>query len=132
MSRRRDEDSLLESLKSFVEKLNKGADIIIVEGIKDRKALKGLGIKAKILTLYELKTKEREVKGKRVVILTDFDEKGKELKLRVERMLVTKGARIVREYRRELARFMFKRKMKEIESLASLASTLEKRLITWS
>lgn len=59
--------------------------IILVEGVHDVHALKRIGIDAKIIAIggRRLSFDSEEFNGKEVVILTDFDRRGIELKNKV-------------------------------------------------
>ena len=73
----------IEALKEFLSELKKSNKLIIVEGPKDKKALNKVGItnyvvclnKKPIFAIIEDVSKITDF----VVILTDFDKKGKEL-----------------------------------------------------
>lgn len=72
-----------EELKNFFLELKNSNKLIIVEGIKDRKALNELGVTNYIVFLnkkpiFEVIEDVAKITDK-VVILTDFDKKGKEL-----------------------------------------------------
>ncbi len=64
-------------LKELAEKMNDEIACIVVEGKEDRKALQKIGYKGKILYFNSL----RKVKnlGRKIVILSDFDEEGEEI-----------------------------------------------------
>jgi 5S rRNA maturation endonuclease (ribonuclease M5) len=72
----------LKRLEMIVEKLDRELDSIIVEGYKDRQAMKKLGFNGKIFL-----SAERTIEGlvedvargsERTAVLTDFDSHGKE------------------------------------------------------
>lgn len=83
-----DEERLMKLLTEFEDKL------IIVEGKHDEKALKSLGVKHIIAInrrpLYEVA--EIASKSKReIIILTDFDKKGREMEKTLKSLLQIKG-----------------------------------------
>jgi 5S rRNA maturation endonuclease (ribonuclease M5) len=83
-----DEEKLKKILEDFEDKL------IIVEGKRDKKALKSLGMKDIIAIngrpLYmvaEIALKDK----KEIVILTDFDKKGRDIEKRLKNLLQKHG-----------------------------------------
>ncbi|MEM5871643.1 MAG: hypothetical protein QW051_02095 [Candidatus Aenigmatarchaeota archaeon] len=87
-SKERFEEKLEEIIRELKDKL------IIVEGKKDEKALKILGLKH-IITINAqplYKVVELAIKTHReIVILTDFDKKGKEINSKLKLLLQKKG-----------------------------------------
>ncbi len=83
-----DEEKLDRILRQLEEKL------IIVEGKKDKKALKSLGVKDIIAIngrpLYKVAEIVSKTK-KEIVILTDFDKKGRAIEKRLKHLLQTYG-----------------------------------------
>lgn len=83
-----DEEEIIEILGELEDRL------VLVEGKNDKKALKSLGLKNIIAIngrpLYEVA--EIASKAKReIVILTDFDKKGREIEKRLRSLLQTQG-----------------------------------------
>jgi len=81
--------------------------LLIVEGKNDEKALKSLGlnniIKIDRKPLYQI---AREVSGaEEIVILTDFDRKGRELASRLSRLLIPRKIRINQRLRKKVMEF---------------------------
>lgn len=108
----------METINDWIEKLKKFEGVIIVEGPKDKKTLqKLLGLK-KIFVLSKKPlyavVEDIASKTKDVVILTDLDEKGKELFGRLRTNLQKHGARINRTFREFLFR---KTNLSHIEGL---------------
>ena len=73
----------MEEINEFLKELKASNKLIIVEGIKDKKALNKLGITNYIVVLskkpiFEIIEDIAKI-TKDVIILTDFDKKGKEL-----------------------------------------------------
>ncbi len=84
-------------LKEWAKGLNDSKKLIVVEGIKDRRALQDLGIKNEILVLnkpLDAVAEEAARIEKEVVLLTDFDSKGKELYGKLKRDLVKLGVKV--------------------------------------
>src|SRR3989344_1128673 len=85
-----------EEIEGWIEKLKKESKIIVVEGEKDRKSLEFFGVSG-IVTLkkplFEI-VEEVAEKTDEVVILTDFDKKGKELYGRLKRDFARNGVKV--------------------------------------
>ena len=80
---------MVMDLQEWIDKLVKEQPDIIVEGLKDKRALEKLGLK-KIITLKKpLYATVEDVASKtaQVLILTDLDKKGKELFARLREVL---------------------------------------------
>jgi len=108
--------------EEFEEKLNKlkqADNIIIVEGIKDKKALQELGIK-NIVTLNKKPLfhiiEEVSKKNKKITILTDFDKKGKQLYGKLNSGLQRQGVKVDKRFREFLQK---NTKLSHIEGLVS-------------
>lgn len=109
----------LNLMKSeFMEQLNKLRNkVIIVEGIKDKKALEKYGI-AKVIVLnkpiFQLCEALSEIEE--VVILTDLDKEGKKLYSKIKENLTRNGIKIDDSFRE----FLFKNtELTQIEGLDS-------------
>ncbi len=95
--------------------LEKCGKLIVVEGIKDKRALESLGVK----NIYTLKTplfvaaEEIAERSKRVVILTDLDRQGKMLYARLRTDLQSLGVEVDNRFRQQL----FKTKVRQIEGI---------------
>lgn len=87
-NRRIDQEKLENVLKELEGKL------VIVEGKKDKKALKSLGVKDIIAIngrpLYEVADSLLKTE-KEIVILTDFDKKGRQIEMNLKDLLKTHG-----------------------------------------
>ncbi|MCS7143667.1 MAG: hypothetical protein NZ879_01450 [Archaeoglobaceae archaeon] len=68
-------EEILRMIEELKEKSRDGW-VIVVEGIKDRNALRMLGIEGEIVIFSGFLSTAERLKGKNVVILTDFDERG--------------------------------------------------------
>ena len=71
------------ALIQFIQELKKANKLIIVEGIKDKRALNKLGVNNYIVSLSKKQVyaviEDVSKITTEVIILTDFDKKGKEL-----------------------------------------------------
>jgi len=124
----------LEKLEGLILELKQMSDkgaVIIVEGKRDRKALRALGITGDI----ELGTKKsilvfcedvaREYNN--VIVLTDWDEKGDKLASLMEGYLRSTSAAVNMDIRRKIKNLVQKR-IKDIESLDTHISNLRPNL----
>lgn len=109
---------MIKDIAEWIEKLKEFDGIIIVEGPKDKKTLQKLiGFKRIFVLskkpLYAV-VEDIASKTKDVVILTDLDEKGKELFGRLRANLQKYGIRVNRTFRE----YLFKKtKISHIEGL---------------
>ena len=105
-------------LDQWLEKLKKENKLIIVEGIKDKRALESLGL-TNIMTLKKplyAVVEEIASKTKEVILLTDLDPKGKELFARLSKDLQKHGVKVDNRFRE----FLFKEtKLRQIEGIVS-------------
>ncbi len=111
----------MEELKKWIEDLRKASKekIILVEGIKDKKALEEFGVEniaiLKGRALFEVVEGVVE-SGKGCIILFDLDKKGKQLFGRVNSRLQHFGVKVDNSFRE----FLFKNtKLRQIEGLVS-------------
>ncbi len=116
----------MQDMQEWIAKLKEFDGIIIVEGPKDKKTLISLLGKKKIFVLskkplYAVVEKIAS-KTKDVVILTDLDEKGKELFGRLRNHLQKHGMRINRTFREFLFR---KTNLSHVEGLETYIRNTE-------
>jgi len=106
----------MENIEDWIEALKNSEKVIIVEGPNDQKALEHFGIK-KIVTLSRKPLfhiiEDVAATEKDVIILTDFDKKGKELYGKLYSGLSRLGVRIDNKFRE----FLFLQKLSHIEGL---------------
>lgn len=99
-----------EELQQWIDEIKEQQPVIIVEGKKDQAALEALGIKNIILlskkpmqSIVEgIVKRNKENKG--ILILTDFDKKGKELAQQLRRDFLNEGIIADKTSRRWLRR----------------------------
>ena len=108
-----------EELQEQIEKIIEQRKLILVEGIKDKKALEQLGI-TKVITLRRraiYKVVEDIVsKTKDCIILTDLDREGKKLFATINSELSQRAVRVDKHFRN----FLFKKtKLRQIEGIAN-------------
>ncbi|MBI2136818.1 toprim domain-containing protein [Candidatus Woesearchaeota archaeon] len=130
-----DAQELLQ-IHEFIDKIIDNNTLIIVEGIKDKKALEDLGINNIIILnrrpLYAVVEKVAAVYGKAkkltgerpsVIILTDLDAEGKKLYGKLNSGLQNFGVRIDNRFREFLFRHT---KLRQIEGMKNYLDRLEK------
>ena len=119
-----------EEIEEVIEKIREEEPIIIVEGIKDKKALEAFQIKNIIIlngkdiwnrVEQTVEKNREETKEKEFLILTDFDKKGKELYGKIARNLDKLGATVNKEYREF---FQKKTKLSHVEGLETYVKNL--------
>jgi 5S rRNA maturation endonuclease (ribonuclease M5) len=116
---------MTEEIEKEINKLKEKETLIIVEGIKDKKALEKFGL-TKIITLskkplYQIIETVAE-KSKETAILTDLDSKGKELYHKLFVGLQKYGIKIDNNLRE----LLFKAKISHIEGLGTFMEKKEK------
>ena len=125
-----DDIARLEKLEALILELQHMSDrraVIIVEGKKDKKALRALGITGTIM----LGTKKSIIEFceevardyNNVVVLTDWDENGNKLAALMESYLRSTGAAVNIDIRNKIKNIVQKR-IKDIESLDTYISNL--------
>ena len=111
-------EALEEFLKVKEEYLN---EPVIVEGIKDKAALKQLGFKKIIMTDKALYKVVEGITEKKVVILTDLDKTGKKIYYHLKKGLTDRGV-VVDNKLRDL---LFKTELRQVEGLTKYIETME-------
>ncbi|MGC8581796.1 MAG: toprim domain-containing protein [Thermoplasmata archaeon] len=109
------DNAFIESVNKWVETINALNCFIIVEGGRDFKSLVELGVTNEIaiinkgIHLYEfIEQNENKMKGKMVIILTDWDKKGKELYDSIKNMLKGYGINDNAFYRKSFEHIFYK------------------------
>ena len=108
----------METLEEWIIELKKADKLIIVEGLKDKKALESFEIKNIIhlnKPIFEI-AEEISEKYEEVIILTDFDKEGKDLYGKLSKNLVRNGVKIDKKFREWLQK---NTKLSHIEGFAS-------------
>lgn len=119
---------LEESLKGLLDALeklrNRERDVpVIVEGRKDRKALKKMGVGGDIILIKRSKSifhiiEEFQGKYEKVILLTDWDRTGGRLAHRIQKACDANGIICDADIRREIIKYV-KKEVKDVESLPS-------------
>lgn len=92
-------------LENEVDKLDRNVDSAVVEGIDDKRVLRKLGFKGKIFlsaekTVEDL-AEDLERGSHRTVILTDFDQHGKDENKKINQELQERSIDVLNSCRRE-------------------------------
>jgi dTMP kinase len=111
----RDPAATLEEFLQLWDRLRTASDddrsVVVVEGERDRRALRRLGLEGPIALVHRGETlsatAQRLVRlGRPVVVLTDWDREGGELARRLKEFLEAERVSLDLEYRRRLARVL--------------------------
>lgn len=126
------EEKILQILERINEEASKG-NPIIVEGKRDIEALKKLAIEGKIITakagktLLELVSEVEETGAKEVILLLDFDRRGKELTKNLRQHLEKLGIKLNVTFWLSLLNLVG-REVKDVEGLAAYMETLKSKI----
>lgn len=128
---RRDEQH--EAIVRVLEDLSEanGEVPVIVEGVRDRKSLRRLGLKGDIWTLNAgtsvFNVCERiAAKHLRAIILTDWDRRGGQLCKRLRQGLEANGVRYDADVRARLT-YLCRKDIKDVQSLADFLDRIDPR-----
>ena len=115
----------MEDFDEWIKELKKGSKekLVLVEGIKDKKALEQLGV-SNIITLKKPLYKIIEqIAGseKECIILLDLDKAGKDLYHKIVPSLKHLGVKVIDDYRN----FLFKTKLRQIEGIISYLNKIQ-------
>ncbi len=112
----------MESIDEWLEGMRSTAKTIIVEGPKDRKALEYFGINNIVMLskkpLFEI-IEEVAENSREVIILTDFDKKGRELYGRLSSGLQKLGVEIDNKFRE----FLLRTRLSHVQGLVRFVSS---------
>ncbi len=124
----------LEGVICILEKIKKEDKSIpvIVEGRKDMKALRSLGIERKIIRIKKGKAIFRIIEELRkdhdkVIILTDWDSTGGKLCYKVKKACESNDIRYDVEYRKQMIKFL-KKEVKDVESIPTFIKRAKRDL----
>ncbi len=109
-----------EEVKEFLSKLAETGKTVIVEGKKDEKALRGIGVRniccLNAKPLFEV-AEEIADNSRKVIILTDLDKEGRKLYGKLSSQMQQLGVEVDNYFRE----FMFRNtKVRQVEGLARL------------
>ena len=127
------QEKIQQTLERLAEESAKGTPII-VEGKKDVETLRSLGIQGQLVTAktggksrLDLISEIEKIGGREVILLLDFDRRGREWTAILRQNLEKAGIKANVSFRRELLRFAG-RELKDIEGLAAYMQTLSRKL----
>ena len=127
------QEKIQQTLERLAEESAKGTPII-VEGKKDVETLRSLGIQGQLVTAktggksrLDLISEIEKIGGREVILLFDFDRRGREWTAILRQNLEKAGIKANVSFRRELLRFAG-RELKDIEGLAAYMQTLSRKL----
>jgi len=106
----------MRDLEEFIAELKRKGKLIIVEGKRDKEALKNLGIKNVFVLNGPLYKNIEHISNnfKEVIILTDLDPEGRKLFSRLNSRLQERGVKVDNSFRE----FLFKEtKLRQIEGI---------------
>lgn len=126
------EEKILQILEQINEEAAKGK-LVIVEGKRDIEALKRLTVEGKVITakagktLLELVSEIEETGAKEVILLLDFDRRGKELTKNLRQHLEKLGIKLNVTFWLSLLNLVG-REVKDVEGLAAYMETLKSKI----
>jgi 5S rRNA maturation endonuclease (ribonuclease M5) len=130
---REKEERILQILEFLAEESAKGTPII-VEGKKDTETLKTLNVKGTIIaaktggkTFLDTISEIEKTRKKEVILLLDFDRRGKELTKRLKQHLEKTEIKANLTFWLNLSSIVGK-EVKDIEGLASYMETLKSKI----
>ncbi len=116
----------IERIEEWIQGLKQANEKnpIIVEGKKDKEALRKLGISGEIYTIQSLGSLTAVIDNisnhGEVIVLTDLDRKGTSIYKKVKKRLESRGIKVVYRYRRDL------REIARINNVESLYSHIKR------
>jgi len=125
-------EEILEDLLETIEELREenAATPIIVEGEKDARSLRNLGVEGEVITVNKGSSlfnfcEQIARKHRLIIVLTDWDRRGGTLCRRIKEGLAANGAKPNLEYRQRIA-VLCRKDVKDVEGLANYIGTLER------
>ncbi|MBS7620346.1 toprim domain-containing protein [Candidatus Bathyarchaeota archaeon] len=123
---RADRFQALLDLIELLSSIDSSVDAIIVEGSRDREALRRLGFDG-VIEMHSMKgfseeelVEEIGSKYKSVLLLTDFDEEGRQLNKRLTRIFERRGVKVDLGLRRVIGRLMATLGVYSVEDLENI------------
>ena len=121
----------LRELEALFSELPGLVDVVVVEGLRDIKALRSLGYQGRIEALtrtgvndYDL-TDMLATKYRRVLLLLDYDEEGLNIHHHFTQLLERKGVKVEYGLRMEVGRLMAAIGVYAVESLDNIRENLD-------
>ncbi|MEM1551416.1 MAG: toprim domain-containing protein [Candidatus Bathyarchaeia archaeon] len=127
------EEQILQILEQLAEE-NKSGKPILVEGRKDAEALKELGINGQMIfaktggkNLLDVISEIEASKTREVIMLLDFDRRGRELTENIKQHIEKMGVKANLYYWLRLSSLVGK-EVKDVEGLAKYMKTLKSKI----
>ena len=120
-----------DELYNVLDDLEYLVSVVIVEGLRDVKALRALGFKGHVDVCSQLAVSEPEFteslsrKNRSILILTDYDEEGKKINRHLTQLLERQGVKVEVELRRQFGRIMAAIGVYAIEDLDNSADRVQ-------
>ena len=118
---------LAERLLRLVDLINSSVDLVLVEGSRDEEAVRSLGLTTTVLRVSGRSLRSSLVyevvelfRGRRVLVLTDFDEEGERLNRALSSHLSRMGVRVEEGLRRRVGEVLAEAGLREVEELPSI------------
>lgn len=133
LARLKEKEEKIQLILGYLAEESAKGTPIIVEGKKDAEALKALGVKGPIIAaktggknLLDVISEAEECGTSEVILLLDFDRRGRELTRRLKQRLEKTGPHPNLEYWNQLLQLVW-REVKDIEGLAKYMETLKRK-----
>ena len=127
------QEKIQQTLQCLAEESARGIPII-VEGKKDLETLRTLGVQGQIVTAktggksrLDLISEIEKIGNREVILLLDFDRRGKEWTAILRQNLEKARIRANVTFRKELSR-LSRKELKDIEGLEAYLQTLKERI----
>jgi dTMP kinase len=124
------DEERLEEIEKVLDELREMSEdrIILAEGLKDKKALRSIGIAGEVFLIQSeggpMRAAEYVAESKKkAIILTDWDHKGGTIAKELERQLSSLGLEYDSDIRAKLS-FLCKKYIKDLESLGTMLERL--------
>lgn len=125
--KRTEEHQIRESLQTLVREMAEEVNVVVVEGPRDRAALRALGFRGPVVLasgegrsradLVESLVEEHRV----VALLTDFDAEGRALSARLRSRLERAGVKVAAEWRMRMREVLRETGCRTVEGLMRFA-----------
>jgi len=126
----------LERINCLIEKLKSESSsgvLVVVEGEKDARALRAIGIKSEILTikshgrnLTDVVDEISSAGDREIILLMDFDRRGREITERLTKILGGMKVKLNLNFWREFSSLL-NNDLKDVEGLAKYIETLSRK-----
>ncbi len=124
-------EEFLDLWGRFKSESESSGAVVVVEGERDRRALRRLGLEGPILLVHRGETLAQTAyrlvgPGRRVIVLTDWDGEGGQFARRLKELLGAERVELDLEYRRRFARIL-RGELVHVEGLYNWARRLSER-----